>query len=166
MSSRVFLDAFQTLLDEFQSFIDVLQTVTGLVDSQVHVSFFYKLLYTYVNHTKLDMALLQIQRGTLTPKMFFYPKNNYCFLFKTELENLSWRQRERLDSITLTTILCLISSRKKEPVNNPFVFSKESHMDHDSSWTMILFPVAAWCQNEFDEGKENVLRKATVELKT
>lgn len=67
MSSRVFLDAFQTLLDEFQSFLDVLQSVTGLVDSQVHGSFFYKLLYAYVNHTKLDMALLQIQRGTLKP---------------------------------------------------------------------------------------------------
>jgi hypothetical protein len=46
------------------------------------------------------------------------------------------------------------------------VFSKESHTDHDSSWTMILFPIAAWCQNEFGEGKENVLKKATVELKT
>jgi len=112
MSSRVFLNAFQTLLDEFQSFLDVLQSVTGLVDSQVHGSFFYKLLYTYVNRTKLDMALLQIQRGTLTPEMFFYPENNYCFLFKTELENLSWSQRERLDSITLTTILYLTSSRK------------------------------------------------------
>jgi hypothetical protein len=97
--------------------------------------------------------------------MFFYPENSYCFLFKTELENLSWSQRERLDSITLTTILYLTRSRKKESVNNPFVFSKESHMNHDSSWTMILFPIAAWCQNEFGEGKENVLKKATVELK-
>ncbi len=38
-------------------------------------------------------------------------------------------------------------------------------MDHDSSWTMILFPIAAWCKNEFGEEKENVLKKATVELK-
>ncbi len=140
MSSRVFWDAFQTLLDELQSFLDVLQSVTGVVDSQVH-GFFYKLLYTYVNHTKLDMALLQIQRGTLkpwyTPEMFFYPENNYCFLFKTELGNLSWSQRERLDSITLTTILYLTWSRKKESVNNPFVFSKESAI-----WIMI--PVGPW----------------------
>ncbi len=50
MSSRVFLDAFQTLLDELQSFLDVLQSVTGLVDSQVH-GFFYKLLYTESHKT-------------------------------------------------------------------------------------------------------------------